>query len=157
MVARRSARGLAYAVGAELAQIADDSQDAATVRLLNRYLDGWAEANPRKIAAATAIDYCFDDPLVGRFSRWSISAYLERLQAKFERVGARVSRDLAIVIRGPVGGPLWHGPMQFFREAPRLGLSGITFITVGERGVAAETVAYDLNLATEVLRSPVLN
>ena len=38
------------------------------------------------------------------------------------------------------------------REAPRLGLTGITFITLGARGVLAEKVAYDLNLASEILR-----
>jgi hypothetical protein len=42
--------------------------------------------------------------------------------------------------------------LTFFREAPRLGLSGITLITIGEHGVIAEAVAYDLNLALDVLR-----
>ena len=51
-------------------------------------------------------------------------------------------------------GPRRRGRLTFFREAPRLGLSGITFITIGERGVVAENVAYDLNLASDVLRSP---
>jgi hypothetical protein len=40
------------------------------------------------------------------------------------------------------------------REAPRLGLTGITFITIGDRGIIAERVAYDLNLAMDVLRGP---
>ena len=32
---------------------------------LDRYLEGWAEANVKKIVAATADGYRFDDPLVG--------------------------------------------------------------------------------------------
>jgi hypothetical protein len=42
--------------------------------------------------------------------------------------------------------------LTFFREAPLLGLTGVTFITIGERGVIAEAVAYDLNPALDVLR-----
>ena len=49
-------------------------------------------------------------------------------------------------------GSLHRGCCTFFREAPRLGLSGISVITLGAHGVIAECVAYDLNLATEVLR-----
>ena len=42
--------------------------------------------------------------------------------------------------------------LQFWREAPRIGLTGISQIVVGERGVIAEGVAYDLNEASDMLR-----
>ena len=62
------------------------------------------------------------------------------------------SQDLAVFIRGPMDGSQPGGPLKFAREAPWLGLTGVTVIAVGERGVVAETVAYDLNLASEILR-----
>jgi hypothetical protein len=42
--------------------------------------------------------------------------------------------------------------LEFWREAPRIGLTGISRIEVGERGVVSESVAYDLNLASDLLR-----
>jgi hypothetical protein len=42
--------------------------------------------------------------------------------------------------------------LEFWREAPRIGLTGITRIEVGEHGVISERVAYDLNLASDLLR-----
>ena len=117
---------------------------------LDRYLEGWAEANPGKIFSATAHDYHFDDPLVGLFSRWSFPDYFECLQARFACASAIA--DLAFSIRGPIEGSLRQGRLTFLREAPRLGLTGVTLITIGARGVIAETVAYDLNPALGVLR-----
>ena len=70
--------------------------------------------------------------------------------ARFAGAGAVAAKDLAFFIRGPMDGPLSRGRLKFFREAPRLGLTGITFITIGEHGVIAESVAYDLNLALAV-------
>jgi hypothetical protein len=119
--------------------------------MLDRYLEGWAEVNPTKIFAATTHGYRFDDPLVGRFSRWSIPTYFERLQGRFAPSGASATRDFAFFVHGPMDGPLRRGQLKFFREAPRLGLAGVTCITLGEQGVLAETVAYDLNLALDVL------
>lgn len=123
-------------------------------RLLDWYLEGWAEANLAKIFAATAHGYRFDDPCVGTFSRWSFPVYFERLQEKFARAGAVAAQDVAFVIHGPMDGPRRRGRLTFFREAPRLGLAGISVITVVERGIIAESVAYDLNLALDVLRNP---
>jgi hypothetical protein len=80
---------------------------------LDDYLEGWAEANPAKILAATAPDFCFYDPLVGSFVRRTMHEYFEILQDK---------------------------------------LSGISAIKLGRRGLIAESVAYDLNLASDVLR-----
>ena len=61
-----------------LDQEADDWSD-----LLDRYLEGWAENNLSKISSAMAPGYCFDDPHVGQFSRWSISLYFERVRTRF--------------------------------------------------------------------------
>jgi hypothetical protein len=121
-------------------------------RLLDRYLQGWAEANPTKIFFATTKGYRFNDPLVGRFSRWSIPLYFEHLRGRFSRSGQTSARDLALILSGPIDGPPRPGQVRFFREAPRLGLTGISLITIGEQGIIAESVVYDPNLALEVLR-----
>jgi hypothetical protein len=49
--------------------------------------------------------------------------------------------------------PSSPGELQFCREAPMIGLTGICKVKLGDQGVIAENVAYDLNLATELLRS----
>jgi hypothetical protein len=121
---------------------------------LDRYLEGWAEVNLVKIFMATAQDYCLDDPFVGQFSRWSIPAYFQHLRARFARAGEIAGQDLAFSIYGPMHGSPRSTRLKFFREAPRLGLTGVTFITIGERGITGETVVYDLNLALDVLRDP---
>jgi hypothetical protein len=146
-----AARGLSGAGNAG-SRIHHDDRAGPWSHLLDRYLEGWAEANPSKIFAATARGYRFDDPHVGWFSRWSIPAYLERLQRRFARAGGCAARDLAFFIHGPMDAPPRLGRLTFFREAPRLGLTGLTQITIGERGVIAEAVAYDLNPALDVLR-----
>jgi hypothetical protein len=46
------------------------------------------------------------------------------------------------------------GKLQFWREAPRIGLTGVAWIEIGELGVSAERVAYDLNVASDLLRGP---
>jgi hypothetical protein len=42
--------------------------------------------------------------------------------------------------------------LLFWREAPRIGLTGVARMEIGERGVSAESVAYDLNVASDLLR-----
>ena len=105
------------------ARMRDDGRDEARNwrRLLDRYLEGWAEANPAKIFAATAHGYRFDDPFVGRFSRWSIPAYFERVRARFARAGASEERDFAFSIQGPMDGLSRRSRLTFFREAPSRG------------------------------------
>ncbi len=147
-------RAISRADDVGAAQRLDDARDEAYTwsRPLDRYLEGWAEANPGKIFAATAHEYRFDDPVIGLFSRWSLPAYFECLQARFACAGAVATQDLAFSIRGPVDGSPNLGWLTFFREAPLLGLTGVTLIRIGERGVIAEAVAYDLNLSLDVLR-----
>jgi hypothetical protein len=146
------AQSLDYTAGETIAGTVTET--ATWSRLLDWYLEGWAEANLAKIFAATAHGYRFDDPLVGAFSRWSFPVYFEHLRGSFARAGATAARDFAFDIHGPMDGPRRRGRLKFFREAPRLGLTGVTFITIGDRGVIAESVAYDLNLASELLRNP---
>jgi hypothetical protein len=117
------------------------------------YLEGWAETNPAKIAAAVAGDYRFHDPLVGVFTKWSLPRYFETLRTRSVCRGANSRRDLAFFLHGPTDEPSLHGEIRFWREAPRLGLTGVTRIKICDAGVMAENVAYDLNLAADLLRA----
>jgi hypothetical protein len=154
MAGRLAARDISRSADAEDVRIPHGAHNEASTwsDRLDRYLDGWAEVNPGKILAATAHEYRFNDPLVGLFSRWSFPAYFECLQARFACTGMVAAQDLAFFVRGPMGESPRFGRLTFFREAPLLGLTGVTFITIGERGVIAETVGYDLNPALDVLR-----
>ena len=117
--------------------------------LLDTYFEGWAEADADLILSATAPNYCFHDPLVGRFARVSLPRYFTLLHEKFARTGAMKRRDVAFLLRGPMIGT--HG-QQFWREAPALGLTGTSGIILGPHGIVSERVAYDLNLACGQLR-----
>ena len=131
---------------------AGDALDRALL-CLDRYLVGWAEGNVDKIVAATADGYRFDDPLVGRFCRRSLASYFVQLQVHFAGAGPRAIADVAFVIRRPPDAPPRWGRQEYCREAPRLGLTGVTAITIGEHGVIAEYVSYDLNPASHALRN----
>ena len=115
--------------------------------LLDTYFEGWAEADADLILSATAPNYCFHDPLVGRFARLSLPRYFTLLHEKFARTGAMKRRDVAFILRGP----MIHG-QQFWREAPALGLTGTGEIILGPHGIVSERIAYDLNLACGQLR-----
>jgi hypothetical protein len=121
---------------------------------LLRYLEGWADANPLKILDATARGYRFEDPLVGTFTRRSLPRYFRFLQERFATGGRMARGDVAFQLRGPMAGLPRQDGLQFWREAPGLGLSGVTRILVSEQGVVGESVAYDLNMACAVLRNP---
>jgi hypothetical protein len=125
-------------------------REAIRHSLLDCYVEGWAETDFVKILAATAPDYRFHDPYVGSFSRWSLHEYFDRMCAGLSRMGAISRADMAFVLRGPVDSRA-EG-LEFWREAPRIGLTGITRIEIGERGVISERVVYDLNLASDLLR-----
>ena len=117
--------------------------------LLEHYFQGWAEADPVKIVEATAPNYLFDDPLVGLFARESLARYFERLRKTFARAGVVERQDLAFVLHGPMAAEA--GKLQFWREAPRIGLTGTAQIVVGPYGVVADRVEYDPNLASDLL------
>ena len=128
---------------------------ASQTSALDRYLEGWAKLDLEEIVDATAPDYCFRDPFVGIFSRWSLHAYFDVLMRRCSRAGAVKPRDIAFELHGPMEGLSHLGGIWFWREAPRIGLTGVTQIEVGEQGVIGETVAYDGNLASDKLRRAV--
>ena len=119
--------------------------------LLARYLEGWSEPDPAKIADATAKGYVFYDPFVGRYSRRTLPQYFALLRSRFAVAGAARVPDLAFTLRGPMHGSPHGARRQYWREAPLLGLTGISEIIVTYGGVTAESVAYDLNVACETL------
>jgi hypothetical protein len=119
---------------------------------LGRYLEGWAEADPAKIAEATAQDYDFHDPLVGHFSRCTLPQYFALLRSRFGIAGVAATRDLAFTLRGPMSNASDPARQQYWREAPLLGLTGLAEITVKQTYVTTESVTYDLNMACETLR-----
>jgi hypothetical protein len=106
----------------------------------------------KEIVDATAAGYCFRDPLVGTFSRWSLREYFDVLMHACSRAGAVKRRDIAFELHGPMEGLSDLGGIWFWREAPRIGLTGITQIKVGEHGVIGESVAYEGNIASDMLR-----
>jgi hypothetical protein len=118
--------------------------------LLDCYLQGWAEANLVKILAATSPGYRFHDPFVGSFSRWSLHEYFDQVQHRLARSGVVRPQDLGFFLRGPMDAR--SNELQFWREAPRIGLTGVAWIEIGRLGVSAEHVAYDLKLASDLLR-----
>lgn len=119
---------------------------------LDRYLEGWAKLDLEEIVDATAAGYCFRDPFVGTFSRWSLHEYFDVLMNRCSRAGAVTRRDIAFELRGPMEGPSHLAGIWFWREAPRIGLAGVTQIEVGDHGVIGESVAYEGNLACDMLR-----
>jgi hypothetical protein len=130
------------------------AEDTGLGKCLLRYLEGWADANPLKILAATARGYRFEDPLVGTFTQRSLPRYFRVLQDRFAFNGRMQWGDVAFQLHGPMAGLSRQDGLQFWREAPGLGLTGVTRIVLSEQGVIAESVAYDLNLACAVLRDP---
>ena len=139
--------------GSKLVQFPDRARDQRPSRTspLARYLEGWAESDLGKILDATAPGYRFRDAFVGTFSRGSLRGYFDLLRKKLSL--ARATRpDIAFFLRGPMARPSCPNGLQFWREAPRVGLTGISQILVGEGGVVAERVAYDLNEASDMLR-----
>jgi len=119
---------------------------------LERYLEGWANVNLEQILGATAAGYRFHDALVGTFSRWSLHEYFDILLQRCSRSGPVTRGDIAFELHGPMEGPLHPGGICFWREARRIGLAGIAQIEVGEQGVIGESVAYEGNLASDMLR-----
>jgi hypothetical protein len=117
---------------------------------LDQYIEGWAQIDLKMILDATAPGYRFTDPFVGSFVGQSLHKYFDLLQDRLSRLGAISRRDLAFFLQGPMKRRSLK-ELQFWREAPRMGLTGVAEIEIGERGVASERVAYDLNLASDML------
>jgi hypothetical protein len=134
----------------KVARLVDWRTDRSS--LLDCYLEGWAEANSAKILAATGPDFRFHDPLVGTFVRRTIREYFELLQDKLAGAGVIRRPDVAFFLCGPTDQRSRAGELSFWREAPRIGLTGVSTIKLGTRGIIAERVAYDLNLASDALR-----
>src|SRR6516164_5140270 len=139
--------------GPKVVQLLDKvrDQNANPTSPLNRYIEGWAQTDLEKILDATAPSYRFTDPFVGSFDGRSLYKYFDLLQDRLSCTGAIRGRDLAFFLRGPM--KLWlHKELEFWREAPWIGLTGVAEIEIGEQGITAERVAYDLNLASDILR-----
>jgi hypothetical protein len=62
------------------------------------------------------------------------------------------ARNLAFALHGPIHPLRGDRSRRYWREAPLLGLAGESEIVVTRRGVAAEAVEYDLNIASDALR-----
>src|SRR5262245_7273067 len=138
-------------VGPKVVQSLDRVRDQANpTSPLNRYIKGWAQTDLEKILDATAPNYRFTDPFVGSFDGRSLHKYFDLLKDRLSCSGAIGRRELAFFLQGPMK-LRSHKELQFWREAPRIGLTGVSEIEIGERGVAAERVAYDLNLASDIL------
>ena len=135
-------------VGPKLMQLTDSVRDQNSP--LNRYIEGWAQNDLEKILNATAPSYRFTDPFVGSFDGRSLHEYFDLLQDRLSCTGAISRRELAFFLQGPMK-LRSHKELQFWREAPRIGLTGVAEIKIGERGVAAERVAYDLNFGVRAL------
>src|SRR5215467_4491502 len=122
-------------------------QSANPTSPLNRYIKGWAQTDLENILDATAPNYRFTDPFVGSFDGRSLHKYFDLLQDRLSCTGAIGRRELAFFLRGPMK-LRSHNALKFWREAPRIGLTGVAEIEIGERGITAERVAYDLNMAS---------
>ena len=133
------------------ARISDFPPEHIGNLLLKCYLEGWAEANSAKIFAATAPGYHFRDPFVGSFFHSTLHEYFELLRDRLSRAGTIGRTDVVFFLSGPMDRLAHAGKLQFWREAPRVGLSGVSEIEFGRQGVIAESVAYDLNLASDTL------
>ena len=139
----------------ELNQENSNSSKNGTDELLANYVKGWSDADPEKIAAAAADEYAFHDPIVGRFSKRDLLQYFALLRARFLVAAPPRRKDVGFSLHGPMFVGSKVGCQRYWREAPLLGLTGDSEIRVTGSGIAAESVAYDLNMASEVLRKPI--
>jgi hypothetical protein len=144
--------------GLDVLRFLDQAHDqmASWPWLFDRYIEGWAEADVRKILDGTAPSYRFTDPFVGSFSGRSLYDYFDLLRDRFSRAGAISRSDLAFFLCGPMERRPHVRGLQFWREAPRLGLTGVNEIEIAEAGVIAERAVYDLNLALDALRATIM-
>jgi hypothetical protein len=126
-------------------------QSAHELSALDRYVEGWAKADVDKICDASAPGYRFTDPLVGTYGRSSLHKYFDELRCRFSRIGTIGKDEFFFFLRGPMERTHVRR-FQFWREAPLIGLTGVAEVQIGERGIVAEHVSYDGNLASDMLR-----
>ena len=120
-------------------------------RFLLRYIEGWAEADAAKIAAAGSQDYSFLDPLVGSFDRDSLQDYFAILRRRVGFDSSCFSQRKVCLQLFPT--PQWPAPhLRFWRSIPECGLSGTSDIEFSGALIRREAVCYEINIATEWLR-----
>src|SRR5262244_2042278 len=105
----------------------------------------WKRSSMRPPRAIGSLIRSWEVSMAGHCTNTSIS-----LQDRLSCKGAISRRELAFFLQGPMK-LRSHKELQFWRDAPRIGLTGVAEIEIGERGVVAERVAYDLNLASDML------
>jgi hypothetical protein len=119
--------------------------------LLLRYIEGWAEADAVKIAAAVSTDYSFLDPLVGQFDRDSLHCYITILRQRAGLCSSRLAARKVELSAFP--GSHWPARnLRFWRSLPESGLSGMTDIELRSERVCRDVVCYEPGLAVECLR-----
>ena len=100
-------------------------QNANPTSPLDRYIEGWAQTDLEKILDATA-------PIrSSEVSAGSLHKYFDLLQDRLSRTGAIGRRELAFFLPGPMK-LRSHKELQFWREAPRIGLTGVAEIEIGD-------------------------
>ena len=120
--------------------------------ILAHYLEGWAEADPAKIADATADNYDFHDPLVGRFSRRTLPQYFALLRSRFGIAGIAATRDLAFALRGPMSSASHAARCLYWRRLLDSVLRASARSRLDLKELSARRSPTDLNLASETLR-----
>ena len=115
-----------------------------------RYLDGWAEAGPAKIADATPTI------TISTSTRWplletNIAAVLHPAAFAFFGSGGCANAGPGVHPSRSRSRPLPRGSAPVLARGSPPGLTGPSEIVVTCRGAAAEAIAYDLNMACETL------
>ena len=153
-----SVMGLLPAIGAARshdrrppATILRSPSPADRARCLAQYIDGWAALDMAKVASAVSPDYVFTDPLVGAFDRETLADYIAIIKGRlgFDTVPAHRQR-ICLDRHGPL--PMLPQSLRFWRSIPAIGLEGPSEIRLNGLRVCRETVCYELNMATELLR-----
>jgi hypothetical protein len=125
---------------------------ADRVRCIARYVDGWATLDMTKVASAVTPGYVFIDPLVGTFDRETLTDYIAILKQRlgFDTLPAN-QRQIRLDRHGAL--PLLSQSLRFWRSIPGIGLEGPSEIWLNGIEVCRETVCYELNMASELLRA----
>lgn len=140
-----------HAPGARQQNSKANPRPVPAIRPLLCYVEGWAQADAVKIAAAVSVDYSFVDPLVGRFDRDSLHEYIAILQQRAGLCGSRFASQKVQLNAFP--GAQWPAlRLRFWRSLPECGLSGTSDIELSGQRVRRDVVCYEPSLAVEYLR-----